>query len=150
VVVFLFFPVTFIEYVPGFVPLGNIALTLPLFKMVTFTFFIALPLASRTLELATLELKLFGNEDVKVVGLLKTFPVAALGDGAGLFEGVGVGVADLVAEGEGEGVGVGVGDPPPPPPPPPPPLGLDGVTTPSIETAVGASDLDPEPIMLTD
>ena len=149
-IVFLFLPVTLSEYVPGLVPLGNIMLTLPLFKMVTFTFFIALPLASRTLELATLELKLFGKEDMKVVGLLKTFPVAALGDGVGLFEGVGVGVADLVAEGEGEGVGeavgVGAGDPPPPPPPP----GLDGVTTPSIETAVGASDLDPEPIMLTD
>ena len=146
-IVFLFLPVTLSEYVPGLVPLGNIALTLPLFKIVTFTFFIALPLASRTLELATLELKLFGKEDMKVVGLLKTFPVAALGDGVGLFEGVGVGVADLVAEGEGEGVGVGVGDPPPPPPPPPE---LGGVTTPVIETEVGASDLDPEPIMLTD
>jgi hypothetical protein len=144
----LFLPVTFIEYVPGLVPLGNIALTLPLFEMLTFTFLIVLPFASRTLELATVELKLFGNEDVKVVGLLKTFPVVALGDGVGLFEGVGVGVADLVdeGEGEGEGVGVGVGDDPPPPPPPP----LDGVTTPAIETAVGASDLDPEPIMFTD
>ena len=141
----MFLPVTFIEYVPGLVPLGNIALTLPLFEILTFTFLIVPPFASSTLELATVELKLFGNEDVKVVGLLKTFPVAALGDGVGLFEGVGVGVADLVdeGEGEGEGVGVGVGDDPPPPP-------LDGVTTPAIETAVGASDLDPEPIKLTD
>ena len=147
----MFFPVTLSEYVPGFVPFGNTALTLPLLEMLTFTFFIALPLASTTLEVAMAEVKVFGNEVVKVVGLLNGLPVEVLGDGFGEFVDAGVGDFDVEGDGEGlgvtEGVGVGAGPPPPPPPPPPP---LDGVTTPVIETAVGAIDLDPEPIMFTD
>jgi len=134
--------------VPGLVPFGNTALTLPLLEMLTFTFFIVLPLASTTLEVATVEVNAFGSEVVKVVGLLNGLPVEVLGEGFGEFVDAGVGDFDVEGDGEGLGVaeGVGVGADPPPPPPPP----LDGVTTPVIETAVGAIDLDPEPIMFTD
>ena len=149
-ITFLFLLLIFIEYVPDLVPLGNITFILPFFKTLNFTFFIALPLASSTLELVTLELKLFGNVVAKVVGFRKTVVADALGTGVGagdlVDEGVGVGVG--VEVGVGVGVEVGVGTDPPPPPPPPPELG--GVTTPAIEIEVGASDREPDPIMLTD
>ena len=102
---------------PGVVPLGNTALTLPLLEILTVTFFTVLPFASKTLEVAMVEVKVLGNVVVKVVGLLNGLPAEVLGEGIGVLEGVGVG--DFVDEGEGEGlgvaegVGVGVGADPP-------------------------------------
>ena len=66
---------------PGVVPLGNTALTLPLLEILTVTFFTVLPFASKTLEVAMVEVKVLGNVVVKVVGLLNGLPAEVLGEG---------------------------------------------------------------------